>query len=980
MERRAYCGRAWLALACWLWLGCQAAGAGQSLTPPMRAAVAARLQGALALDGRLDEPAWQAAPLHTGFGPVLTSPPAPLPPEVQTSFRVLYDEAHLYFGILCREPHPDQLVVQAAPQHDAAMWSDDDVELFLDPVGDRREYYQLAVNSQGTQADLYWREGGAAAVPEWSSEWQAAVAKGPDYWSLEVAVPLALLANRPASPWADRWVFSLARTRAVPPGYNSQYSPAFSYHDVTHFGYLDGVKVDRSRFQLGASSPAFMLAPLPAAQGPGYDLATALVLENGGARPFRGRLEMEILGEGGRGASVALTLPARAKQRVVVGGGLVPTLARRAVILRARHDDGTLCLVTRLDPWLTCTPLAVKLTSPNYRNTIYATQGVDEIRGYLVLGLPLEGGTLARVTLSAGDLVLQATETAVEGKQVPFVLPAAGLAEGTYTIAAQIMRPGANGSQPQVLAQVQTTLRKLPPAPAVEARLDDQGNLLVDGHPVFIRGWYGSLSYLVSAASLADSRLPHATNYVMYVPPEEQASLNLYCLQAVEALIDETKAKLDEPLDEALREKLRAAVASVRDNRRVIGYYLSDEPECRGLSPVFLHSVYEFLAQEDPYRFVKIISRSPLDYLGACDVICPHPYMNPQLRDGRRFFASPLSSLRRAVAEACSGNDGSKAVWCMPQAFSYPGRYDRPPELRELRWFVHTALANGAKGIVPFLFTGYWNHRPTRIALDAIFDELAFLAPAWLARDAAAPARSYNRAVDVIAKCYRPVPGVALQTFIVAAHQGSGPTQATISVPALAANGNTRLLVIGENRCLPVTAGRFSDRFDGLGTHVYTTLEVVPDFPSVAELGRQIALLGRQAQDGNLLADSRVQWTLVNGGWNFVPDGSLADGEHGTTGWLPAYGDKTQCEITFAQPVTFSRLVLYTPSIKDALAETWQGGRWRPLCQWRDQYLYRLEYQGPPVTTTRLRIRPTAARQGPTGPGGYEITELAIYR
>ncbi|GAG50805.1 unnamed protein product, partial [marine sediment metagenome] len=230
-------------------------GAGEPV-PPRKHARAAHLAGKLKLDGKLDEAAWRAAPAHTGFEmPLGLANRQPIPDEAQTSFRVLYDDDAIVFGVLCREPKMGDLVVHAARKHDAAMWSDDDVELFLDPVGDRTEYYQLTVNSEGTQVDLYYIEGGNTQKSGWSSEWRAAAHRGGDFWSVEIAIPFAVFHNRPARGWAENWVFSISRTRKPGPAYYSQFSPAAGYHDVANFGTLGPIRIDRSRYNLYAESP-----------------------------------------------------------------------------------------------------------------------------------------------------------------------------------------------------------------------------------------------------------------------------------------------------------------------------------------------------------------------------------------------------------------------------------------------------------------------------------------------------------------------------------------------------------------------------------------------------------------------------------------------------------------------------------------------------------------------------------------------------
>jgi hypothetical protein len=52
---------------------------------------AVRLKGTIAVDGKLDEPAWQSAPRHKGFTQRFPNDGAKA--SYETSFSVLYDDA-----------------------------------------------------------------------------------------------------------------------------------------------------------------------------------------------------------------------------------------------------------------------------------------------------------------------------------------------------------------------------------------------------------------------------------------------------------------------------------------------------------------------------------------------------------------------------------------------------------------------------------------------------------------------------------------------------------------------------------------------------------------------------------------------------------------------------------------------------------------------------------------------------------------------
>ncbi|MCM2334582.1 MAG: hypothetical protein NDI82_11635, partial [Anaeromyxobacteraceae bacterium] len=74
---------------------------------PGDAVRAARLQAPLEIDGRLEEPAWDAAPSHDGF--VQLFPDEGRPPSERTEVRVLYDDRNLYVGVHAHDSRPAEI-------------------------------------------------------------------------------------------------------------------------------------------------------------------------------------------------------------------------------------------------------------------------------------------------------------------------------------------------------------------------------------------------------------------------------------------------------------------------------------------------------------------------------------------------------------------------------------------------------------------------------------------------------------------------------------------------------------------------------------------------------------------------------------------------------------------------------------------------------------------------------------------------------
>src|SRR5262245_26599123 len=74
-------------------------------TPPRVTAVRARTPPSI--DGRLDDPAWNDAPLLDGF--VQVTPAEGLPASEPTEARLLYDDHAIYVGVRCLDSHAGEL-------------------------------------------------------------------------------------------------------------------------------------------------------------------------------------------------------------------------------------------------------------------------------------------------------------------------------------------------------------------------------------------------------------------------------------------------------------------------------------------------------------------------------------------------------------------------------------------------------------------------------------------------------------------------------------------------------------------------------------------------------------------------------------------------------------------------------------------------------------------------------------------------------
>lgn len=153
------------------------------------------------LSGFLDDPAWALAPWTENFVDIADGPP----PRFRTRAKMLWDSSCLYIGAEMEEPH----VWATLTERDSVIFQDNDFEVFIDPDGDAKSYFEIEINALNTVWDLWlpipYREGGQA-VNEWDvAGLQTAVGvRGTlndpsdvdQGWGVEMAIPWVALVDK----------------------------------------------------------------------------------------------------------------------------------------------------------------------------------------------------------------------------------------------------------------------------------------------------------------------------------------------------------------------------------------------------------------------------------------------------------------------------------------------------------------------------------------------------------------------------------------------------------------------------------------------------------------------------------------------------------------------------------------------------------------------------------------------------------------
>jgi photosystem II stability/assembly factor-like uncharacterized protein len=194
-----------------------------NLPPPKAIATCRRTVSRPHLDGRLDEPFWQAAdilrlrgekpdPTSSNHSDNRTSNEVSL--LVSGEVRLAYDDEFLYLAFSCPKfKGVEYLPSENARQRDADLSRYDRIELQLDLDRDFATAYRLTVDSRGWCRDACWDD------VHWNPTWYIAASDREASWAVEAAIPMSeLTADKPSA----RHVWAAGVTRTIPRvGYES---------------------------------------------------------------------------------------------------------------------------------------------------------------------------------------------------------------------------------------------------------------------------------------------------------------------------------------------------------------------------------------------------------------------------------------------------------------------------------------------------------------------------------------------------------------------------------------------------------------------------------------------------------------------------------------------------------------------------------------------------------------------------------------
>ena len=147
--------------------------------------------GAIRVDGRLDEDAWLGAAPVTDF--VQKEPTEGAPPTDAMEVRFVYDDSALYVGARMFSRREGAIQAPLA-RRDTGETQAEYVLISLDTFLDRRTAYDFGVTASGVRLDRYHPTDREDVLDAgFNPVWEAKTAIGPDGWIAELWIPLSQL-------------------------------------------------------------------------------------------------------------------------------------------------------------------------------------------------------------------------------------------------------------------------------------------------------------------------------------------------------------------------------------------------------------------------------------------------------------------------------------------------------------------------------------------------------------------------------------------------------------------------------------------------------------------------------------------------------------------------------------------------------------------------------------------------------------------
>ena len=140
------------------------------------------------IDGILDDSIWASTAWGTQF--IEVNPDENTDPSVQTKFKIMYDQKHLYVALKALDPEPETITDRLSRRDG---FVGDRINVLIDSYHDLRTGFLFTVTAAGVRGDEFVTDNGDSVDESWNPIWTTKAVIDDEGWSAEMKIPLSQL-------------------------------------------------------------------------------------------------------------------------------------------------------------------------------------------------------------------------------------------------------------------------------------------------------------------------------------------------------------------------------------------------------------------------------------------------------------------------------------------------------------------------------------------------------------------------------------------------------------------------------------------------------------------------------------------------------------------------------------------------------------------------------------------------------------------
>ncbi len=197
----------------------------------LKSCTALRVSKAPRIDGKLDDEAWQNAPVASDF--VQGRPIENSKPTFLTEIKITYDNTAIYVAAFMHDTAPDSILHELGNRDDQDL-NADLFQIKIDPYNVRQDAFIFGTWASGVQVDNKWTDYTFNAV------WQSAVEINKEGWVAEYKIPFSAIRfpKKEVQKWGIQFYRSIRRNREFD---QWSYTPSGAGNPLNYWGNLVGI-------------------------------------------------------------------------------------------------------------------------------------------------------------------------------------------------------------------------------------------------------------------------------------------------------------------------------------------------------------------------------------------------------------------------------------------------------------------------------------------------------------------------------------------------------------------------------------------------------------------------------------------------------------------------------------------------------------------------------------------------------------------